>query len=180
MRLLGRSANATFAPLHSPLSAAASVDWNGPLYARALNPPLRDIDDLRVVVFEPGGMPSDGRANRSTDVPRMTRSKAVLVDLMHRYLSGLLDPFVTLLEVHKLMYFMQVAGEPLSLQFKKAHYGPYAENLRHVLRDIEGHLISGYADGGDAPGKRLEIVPGAVEEARAFLDNLPESRERFA
>ena len=40
--------------------------------------------------------------------------------------------------------------------------------------------ISGYADGGDAPGKRLEIVPGAVEEARAFLDNLPESRERFA
>ncbi len=141
---------------------------------------LRDIDDLRVVVFEPGGMPSDGRANRSTDVPRMTRSKAVLVDLMHRYLSGLLDPFVTLLEVHKLMYFMQVAGEPLSLQFQKAHYGPYAENLRHVLRDIEGHLISGYADGGDAPGKRLEIVPGAVEEARAFLDNLPESRERFA
>ena len=110
----------------------------------------------------------------------MTQSKAVLVDLMHRYLNGLLDPFVTLLEVHKLMYFMQVAGEPLKLRFQKAHYGPYAENLRHVLRDIEGHLISGYADGGDAPDKRLEIVPGAVEEARAFLDGLPESRERFA
>ena len=124
-------------------------------------------------------MPTDDRANRSTDVPTMTQGKAVLVDLMHRYLNGLLDPFVTLLEVHKLMYFMQVAGEPLMLRFQKAHYGPYAENLRHVLRDIEGHLISGYADGGDAPDKRLELVPGAVDEARVFLDSHPETRERF-
>ncbi len=35
------------------------------------------------------------------------------------YLAGLLDPFVTLLEAHKLMYFMQVAGEPLRLNFSK-------------------------------------------------------------
>ena len=159
-------------------SGLGGLEWS--IVRSRIESALRDIDDLRVVVFEPGGMPSDGRANRSTDVPRMTRSKAVLVDLMHRYLSGLLDPFVTLLEVHKLMYFMQVAGEPLSLRFQKAHFGPYADNLRHVLRDIEGHLISGYADGGDAPDKRLEIVPGAVEEAQTFLEDLPESRERFA
>ena len=109
-------------------------------------------DDLRVIVFEPGGVPSDDRANRSTDVPKMTQSRAVLIDLMHRYLSGLLDPFVTLLEVHKLMYFMQEAGEPLRLRFQKAHYGPYAENLRYVLQDIEGHFTSGYADGGRRAG----------------------------
>ena len=159
-------------------SGLGGLEW--PMVRSRIEAVLQNIDDLKVVVFEPGGVPSDDRANRSTDVPKMTQGKAVLVDLMHRYLSGLLDPFVTLLEVHKLMYFMQVAGEPLKLRFQKAHYGPYAENLRHVLRDIEGHLISGYADGGDAPGKRLEIVPGAVEEARAFLDGLPESRERFA
>ena len=28
-------------------------------------------------------------------------------------------PFVTLVEVHRLMYFMQVAGKPLKLRFKK-------------------------------------------------------------
>ena len=158
-------------------SGLGGLEW--PSVRSRIESLLQDIDDLRVIVFEPGGVPSDDRANRSTDVPKMTQSRAVLVDLMHRYLSGLLDPFVTLLEVHKLMYFQQVAGEPLRLRFQKARYGPYAENLRHVLRDIEGHLISGYADGGDAPGKRLEIVPGAVEEARAFLDDLPESRKRF-
>ncbi len=158
-------------------SGLGGLDW--PMVRSRIETALQDIDDLRVVVFEPGGVPSDDRANRSTNVPKMTQSKAVLVDLMHRYLNGLLDPFVTLLEMHKLMYFMQVAGEPLRLRFQKAHYGPYAENLRYVLRDIEGHLISGYADGGDAPAKRLELVPGAVEEARAFLAVLPESRERF-
>ena len=36
----------------------------------------------------------------------MTGGKAALILLMDRYLRGLLDPFVTLLEVHKLLYFM--------------------------------------------------------------------------
>ncbi len=58
-------------------------------------------------------------------------------------------------------------------------YGPYAENLRHVLHAIEGHLVSGYADGGDAPEKQLELVPGAVEDSQAFLADHPKSRERF-
>lgn len=105
---------------------------------------------------------------------------SVVVMLMDRYLCGLLDPFVTLLELHKLMYFMQEAGEPLQLRYKKAPYGPYAENLWHVLNAIEGHLISGYADGGDAPEKPLQLVPGALEEASRFLDTHPETCAHFA
>ena len=31
----------------------------------------------------------------------------------------------------------------------------------------------GYADGGDAPDKTLQLVPGAVEDARAFYNNIP-------
>ena len=61
----------------------------------------------------------DERVNRSSEVPQMTAGRAVLVRLMDRYLRGLLDPFVTLLEVQKLMYFMQIAGEPLKLKFSK-------------------------------------------------------------
>ena len=98
----------------------------------------------------------------------MTPGRAALVGLMYRYLGGLMDPFVTLLEVHKLLYFMQEAGKPLRLRYVQGPYGPYAENLSHVLRRIEGHLVSGYADGGDNPEKQLELVPGAVEEADAF------------
>ena len=141
---------------------------------------LGEIDDLTVMLYEPGGGPVDLRPNRSKRVPEMTRGRAALVELMNRYLRALLDPFLTLLEIHKLMYFMQEAGEPLQLKFRKGHYGPYAENLRHVLRDIEGHLISGYADGGNAPGKQIEIVPEAVDDAAAFLGRYPRTRERLA
>ena len=112
-------------------------------------------------------------------VPKMTAGRAALVELMHRYLAGLLDPFVTLLEVHKLMYFMQEAGEPLRLKYLQGPYGPYAENLRHVLNAIEGHLIFGYDDGGDAPDKQLALVPGAVEDATVFLAEHPKTRDRF-
>jgi uncharacterized protein YwgA len=55
---------------------------------------------------------------------------------MHRYLQGLMDPFVTLIEIQKLMYFMQEAGQPLSLKFVKHHYGSYAANLAHVLKTV--------------------------------------------
>lgn len=137
---------------------------------------LRGLNDVQVIVFEPNSAPV---ATKSSEVPTMTAGRAALVVLMHRYLGGLMDPFVTLLEVHKLMYFMQEAGEPLRLQYAKAPYGPYAENLRHVLRAVEGHLVSGYADGGDAPDKQIELVPGAVKDAEAFLTERDVTRERF-
>ena len=137
---------------------------------------LRDITDLRVIVYEPSGAPVTTKAS---DVPNMTPGRAALVALMHRYLGGQMDPFVTMLEVHKLMYFMQEAGEPLRLKYVKATYGPYAENLRHVFKAIEGHLVSGYADGGDAPDKAIELVPGAVRDAQLFLKDSKETVDRF-
>ncbi len=140
---------------------------------------LREFNDLKVVVFELGGGPAEGRVNRSREFPEMTAGRAALVGLMDHYIRGLLDPFITLLEVHKLMYFMQDMEEPLKLKFTKGHYGPYAENLRHTLNAIEGHLVSGYADGGDEPGKQLKLIPGAIEDATAFLEGHPKTRERF-
>jgi len=140
---------------------------------------LRGFSDLKVVIFEPSAASADTRVNHSRDVPKMTAGRAALVWLMQRYLGGLLDPFITLLEVHKLMYFMQYAGEPLRLNYTKGPYGPYAENLRHVLKAVEGHLVSGYADGGDAPDKQLKLVPGALEDASSFLKNKAETQARF-
>ena len=129
-------------------------------------------------MFELGGRPGERQVNSSGVVPEMTTARAVLVGLMRRYLNGLLDPFVTLLEVHKLMYFMQLAGEPLNLRYAKGPYGPYAKNLGHLLHEVEGYFISGYADGGDAPDKPLELVPSAVEDAAAFLKCSADTRER--
>lgn len=140
---------------------------------------LSGLSDVDVVVYEPGGAPVAEKMVRNRDVPNMTPGRATLVGLMDQYLRGLLDPFVTLLEVHKLMYFMQEAGEPLRLQYEKAPYGPYASNLRHVLNQVEGHLISGYADGGDAPDKQLELVPGAIKDALKLIEERTDTKKRF-
>lgn len=159
-------------------SGLGGLDWRQ--VRTLIEKNLGDLPGVSVTVFEPGEVAEPREASRSRDVPTMTAGRAALVELMRRYLDGLLDPFVTLLEVHKLMYFLQEAGEPLQLRFKQALYGPYAENLSHVLKAIEGHLVSGYSDGGDAPDKPMKLVPGAAEEASAFLAAHEGARERFA
>jgi len=158
-------------------SGLGGLDWNK--VRPRIEETLMGFNELRTVVFEPTEAFEKGRTVRSRKAPKMTSGRAALVGLIDRYLNGLLDPFITLLEVHKLMYFMQVAGQPLKLKFNKALYGPYAENLRHVLHAVEGHFISGYADGGDAPDKVLELVPGAIQDATAVLNQSRTARKRF-
>jgi len=138
-----------------------------------------DLTDVTVLLYEPKGAPASNAMAKSKKKPSMTKGRAVLVALMDRYLAGVMDPWVTLLEVHKLMYFAQESGEPLRLRYAPAHYGPYAENLRHVLSHIEGHFVTGYADGGDSPDKPLELVPGIAERARRTLSQEGESQARF-
>ncbi|WP_439259437.1 type II toxin-antitoxin system antitoxin DNA ADP-ribosyl glycohydrolase DarG [Lonepinella sp. BR2930] len=140
---------------------------------------LSNLEGVEVLVYEPNGAPASDKMIHATQVPQMTAGRAALIELMHRYLNGLLDPFISLLELHKLMYFMQESGENLRLNYIKHHYGPYAENLRHVLNAIEGYFISGYADGGDMPEKPLQLVPGAIEDAKQFLEQHTKSYERY-
>ena len=160
-------------------SGLGGLHW--PDVRRRIAEALGRLEDVEVFVYEPRGAPAAEAMARTREVQRMTPGRAVLVALMHRYLGGMLDPSVTLLEIHKLMYFAQKAGEPLQLRFNKAPHGPYAENLRHVMNAIEAHMTVGYADGGDRPDKEIRLVPGAHEEAARFLasDTYRSTRERL-
>lgn len=137
---------------------------------------LVDLPDVRAIVYEPGERPQETVV---TPAPKMTAGRAALVGLIRRYLTGMMDTSISLLEVHKLMYFLQASGEPLELRYVKAPYGPYAENLRHVLQAVNGHLIAGYTAGGDAPTEQVTLMPGAVDKADSFLAEHPETSERF-
>ncbi len=158
-------------------SGLGGLDWS--VVKPRIISALSTLQDVDIRVYEPKGAPEASAMVRRQEVPKMTPGRAALIVLMQRYVGGLMDPFVSLLEVHKLLYFLQEAGERLQLQYRKAHYGPYAENLTHLLRAVEGHFISGYADGGDTPDKLLEIVPGAVADAEAKLAEAIETRQRF-
>ncbi|MBI1255989.1 MAG: Appr-1-p processing protein [Chloroflexi bacterium] len=124
---------------------------------------------VEVFIFEPVGAPAAEKMVRSKTTPNMTIGRAALIGLMRRYLAAIMDPTVSLLEVQKLMYFMQESGEGLRLRYGKGPYGPYAPNLAHVLQAIEGHFISGYLDGGDDPRKPLELRRDVIEQAEEFL-----------
>jgi O-acetyl-ADP-ribose deacetylase (regulator of RNase III) len=140
---------------------------------------LRSLEDVEVRVFEPHQGDAPIAVPRSPKVPPMTPSRAALVGLMDRYLRGLMEPNITLLEVHKLCYFLQAAGQGLRLKFVKGHYGPYAENLRFVLSEMEGYYTAGFRDGGDQPTKPISLVPGALEAADGLLAADFELQHRF-
>jgi O-acetyl-ADP-ribose deacetylase (regulator of RNase III) len=158
-------------------SGLGGLNWSE--VKKRIEKKLGGLTKVQIIIFEPINDSADQPSTHAANIPHLTPGRAALIGLVNRYLEGLLDPFVTLLEVHKLMYFMQEAGEPLRLKYVKANYGPYAENLRHVLNALEGYFIAGYADGGDAPDKQLAIVPGAKEEATATLSENSETLQRF-
>jgi len=161
-----------------PLGAGlGGLDWR--VVRPRIEAAFAQLPEVRVLLFEPAGAPAAADIRPLRERPKMTPGRAVLVGLVQRYLAAVMDPAVTLLEIHKLMYFAQEAGEPLRLQFAKGPYGPYAENLRHVLSRIEGHYMVGYGDAEDSPTKEIELLPGAGAEAEAFLHVHPSSLQRF-
>jgi len=140
---------------------------------------LGRLPDVRVLLFAPGATPTAASMPNRTERPKMTLGQAALISLMDRYLKGLLDPFVSLLEIHKLMYFLQATGQPLRLQYEAKEFGPYAKNLRQVLIRLESHYTQGYGDGKDSPTKTIELLPGAVDEAQTFLQEDAVIRQRM-
>lgn len=134
-----------------------------------------ELPDVQVILFAPEGAPRVEDVVVRTRRPAMTGARAVLLHLLDLYqIPGYR---LTMLEVQKLVYFLQVAGEPLRLRFEEGKYGPYAENLHHVLQALDGHFIRGYGDRSRHPAIRL--LPGALEAANAALAQSPEQRERL-
>lgn len=158
-------------------SGLGGLDWRR--VRRRIESELGRLEHVEIVVFEPGGGPVDDRPNPSTTAPDMTLPRAIVIELMSRFIESLLDPFVTLLGVHKLMYFIQEGGECMNLRFTRHLYGPYAENLRHLLLRINGHFVTGYSNKGDAPHDPIWVVPGVRKDAKQFLDGESQTRERI-
>jgi len=101
----------------------------------------------------------------------MTKSRARFVKLLQQY--AIPGDRLSLLEIQKLAYFLQVSGEPLRLKYAKHTYGPYAENLNFVLQHIEGHFIRGYGDRSRKAS--IQLLTDTVEQADNFLKNAPEA-----
>lgn len=125
-----------------------------------------DLSDVDVRLFPPDGAPAPKSMEVRTARPRMTPGRAAILKVLDTY--RVLGYGLSKIEVQKLAYLLQEAGEALNLPFEQHAYGPYSDTLRHVLNRMEGHFIRGLGDGvGEA---EIEPVPEAMAEAQAFVD----------
>lgn len=150
------------------------LEWKDvkPLIEQAFS----ELPDVKVQLFHPEGAPDAMDMKIATTRPNMTPTRAVMLGVLNRY--ALPGYRLTLLEIQKLAYFLQEVGQPLKMDFQKKEYGPYTEQLHHVLQRIEGHFVRGYGD--RSRDVSLELHPDAVQEAEAFLSIEKDTQQRLA
>jgi len=135
---------------------------------------LADIP-IRVVVYPPQAPPAPAEMRDERTPPRLTAVRAALLGLLGRFAGP--EEGVTPLAVQKLLYFLEVAGEPLGFKFDRGRYGPYADAARHVVQTLEGYYLTGY---GDGTGERaVRLLPSASSQAETILQEHPETLARF-
>lgn len=137
---------------------------------------FHELPEVDVLVYEPIGAPSPEEIIVRTEKPRLTRARALYLALMKEYSAP--GYHLTLLEIQKLAYFLQEIGEPLKLNFKKALYGPYADNLNQVLIRMEGHYVRG-CTGSRSKDIQIHLLPNADQEAFEFLKDDSQAKENL-
>ncbi|MEQ1946406.1 MAG: macro domain-containing protein [Bryobacteraceae bacterium] len=143
------------------------LDWQDvrPLIVDALG----SLPTVVVHLYEPHGAPAVEAMRIATKKPHLTSNGAALLSVMRDY--GIPGYQLTLLEIQKLAYFLQMAGQPWKLNFEKNKYGPYAEELNHVLQRMEGHYIRGYGDRSREASVRV-LAEGSETADQILMDEV--------
>lgn len=105
---------------------------------------LADLQDIDIIIYEPTTQYQN--VKKKAGVKKLTPARALVSEFIRRYLVIGMD--CSPLEVQKLTYLLQriiVAKgleSPFNLTFQVNRYGPYADNLRHLLDSLDGSYLS--------------------------------------
>lgn len=104
---------------------------------------LSDIEGVDIWVYEPTKKYQN--VAKKTGVKKLTPARAIVAELVRRY--WILGMECSLLEIQKLAWFLQRVIEAeglkneLKLNFEARNYGPYANNLDHLLNALDGSYL---------------------------------------
>lgn len=104
---------------------------------------LGDLPGVKAMVFEPVGRYAAAPKRRG--VEELTPARALVAEMVRRY--SVLGMGCTTLEVQKLAWFLHRAfkalgtNDPLRLRFSANKYGPYSDQLRHLLDAMDGSYL---------------------------------------
>jgi O-acetyl-ADP-ribose deacetylase (regulator of RNase III) len=104
---------------------------------------LADLEDVEVLLFEPTAKYQN--VTKPKGVQALTPARAMIAELVRRYWTLGID--CSLLEIQKLAWFLQRTiqkqgqEDVLKLHFQANYYGPYANNLDHLLNALDGSYL---------------------------------------
>lgn len=136
------------------------LDWTivRPLMERY----LRDLD-ADIQIYEPNDAVKAVLQQQQPKLDaRLTPARAMLLYALFSYER--LGEGATLFVANKLAYFLQRLGEKLRLSFVAHHYGPYSNQVGHVLYHLNGAYLTGF--------EQKEVRP--FEPLLLHYDRLPE------
>jgi O-acetyl-ADP-ribose deacetylase (regulator of RNase III) len=149
---------------------------------------LADLTGVEILVFEPT-IKYQNLAKKS-GVEALTPARALVAELVRRY--SILGMECSLLEIQKLAWFLQRVIEAknlnneLKLNFVANNYGPYANNLEHLLNKLDGSYLKSdkrIPDCGPLDviafndANKQEVVSFLHNEGKAFLPALEKASE---
>lgn len=114
---------------------------------------------IEILVYEPSKEYQN--VAKREGVKNLTPARALIAELVRRY--WVMGMECSLLEVQKLAWFMERAIEqfnpdnnPLKLNFKPHIYGPYAQNLTHLLNGLDGSYL--HCEKRIADADKLDVI----------------------
>jgi O-acetyl-ADP-ribose deacetylase (regulator of RNase III) len=125
-----------------PLGAGnGGLDWKN--VKPKIEQTLGGLSEVDIWVFEPTTKYQN--VAKKSGVKELTPARALVAELVRRY--WILGMECSLLEIQKLAWFLQRVIEAnnlkndLKLKFQANNYGPYANNLDHLLNALDGSYL---------------------------------------
>ena len=144
------------------------LDWS--IVKPLIEQKLKDLaQEANIIIFEPSTKQLAPKRNRKSQTPpKLTPLRAILLDSMFQYKT--LDYDLTVLEVQKLGYLLQRLGNKFNLKFVKHLYGPYSNQLRYVLNDLDGFYLHGMQYNNAKPYHQLSLIPEHRPSIQAYIE----------
>jgi O-acetyl-ADP-ribose deacetylase (regulator of RNase III) len=125
-----------------PLGAGnGGLNWS--LVKEKIEHALAGLGHVDIIIYEPTSQYQNVAKKLGTKT--LTPARALIAELVRRY--SILGMECSLLEIQKLAWFLQKAidrhglRDELNLKFEANYYGPYANNLMHLLNGLDGSYL---------------------------------------
>lgn len=151
------------------------LDWQ--IVRSLIEKAMSAFPELDVLLYEPDDRILKRLSTEQTSKKvKLTPVKAMLLYALSRYEQSGED--VCLFAANKLAYFLQVFGAQLNLRFVRHLYGPYSNQIDHLMYDLDGYYIRGNAQRRARAFDPLQVNDEALPEIRRYIEEHVDERQR--